>query len=161
MLRKLDDIAARLEIAVTLFLLSVIVVVVVVQVICRYLLQDPLSWSEEVARSSLIWISFIGGAFALREKAHFAVELLASKLPQPMRALWEILLIAVVAVFLIVILYQSVLILPVVHYQRSPSLEIPMSYLYLAIPVGSGLMLVHIASAIVEKVSETRTRLAR
>lgn len=157
-LRKIDTAAAGLEIAVTLLLLAVIVAVVFLQVVCRYVLQDPLSWTEELARDALIWMTFIGSALAVRAKAHFALELTTSKLPESMRLPWEILLTGIVAVFLVVLLYQSIRILPVVHYQRSPTLSLPISYLYLSIPVGTALMLVHIATTLATKIAEVRTR---
>ena len=47
----LDDWLARLEDAVIVILVSCLTAVTFAQVVTRYLLGDPLIWSEEAARS--------------------------------------------------------------------------------------------------------------
>lgn len=74
---KLVDVALR-----TLLVLLVIMLVVSVawQVLSRYLLADPASWTEELARFLLIWIGMLGASYAFRQKAHLGLELLPGKL---------------------------------------------------------------------------------
>ncbi len=51
--------------------------IVFLQFFTRYILNDSLAWTEEIARYGLMWLAFIGGAVVTRKKTHIAVELLA------------------------------------------------------------------------------------
>src|SRR2546421_8303050 len=57
------------------------------QFFTRYVLNDSLSWTEEIARYGLMSLAFIGGAVVTRKKAHIAVELLSNLMkPSPARS---------------------------------------------------------------------------
>src|SRR3954447_1871276 len=53
-------------------------IIVFLQFFTRYILNDSLSWTEEIARYGLMWLAFIGGAVVTRKKAHIAVELVSN-----------------------------------------------------------------------------------
>jgi len=155
MLQKVVQVVNRIEDGLILALVGVIVSSVFLQVFCRYVLQAPLSWTEELARSCLIWLTFVGSSLAIRAKGHFALEILVSRLSGKMRVLWNLVLLVIMAVFLGVMVYTGVSMLPLLSLQVSASLEIPMSYIYLAIPIGSAFMLFHIFLLILERVAES------
>src|SRR5918911_4584789 len=61
--------------------------IVFLQFFTRYVLNDSLAWTEEIARYALMWVVFIGGAMVTRRNTHIAVELLANVMkPGPLRA---------------------------------------------------------------------------
>ena len=154
MIEKVERVVNRIEDGIILTLVVVIVVSVFLQVFFRYILQDPLSWTEELARSCLIWLTFLGSALAIRAKGHFVLEIVTSRLTGKKRLLWELALVIITAVFLIVMIYNGIIMLPMLSLQVSASLQIPMSYIYLAISIGSSLMLFHVALIFWKKVSE-------
>src|SRR6478752_7413998 len=60
--------------------------IVFLQFFTRYILNDSLAWTEEIARYGLMWLAFIGGAVVTRKKTHIAVELLGNLMkPGPLR----------------------------------------------------------------------------
>src|SRR5436190_8910397 len=60
--------------------------IVFLQFFTRYVLNDSLAWTEEIARYGLMWLTFIGGAVVTRKKTHIAVELVSNVMkPGPMR----------------------------------------------------------------------------
>ncbi len=144
MLGRVEKIVNRVEDALILTLLIVIVVSVFLQVFFRYALQSPLSWTEELARSCLIWLTFVGSALAIRLKGHFVLEIVTSKLPGKVRIYWELALMMITAVFLLVMIWNGIAMLPMLTTQVSASLQISMLYIYLAISVGSSFMLFHV-----------------
>src|SRR5690349_23217124 len=60
--------------------LAIDLVVVVVSVIFRYFLHNPLQWSDEVAQMLLIANTFLGGAAALARGEHLGVAFIRSRL---------------------------------------------------------------------------------
>ena len=60
--------------------------IVFLQFFTRYVLNDSLSWTEEIARYGLMWIVFIGGIMVTRRNTHIAVELLSNVMKPGRRA---------------------------------------------------------------------------
>ena len=70
-----------------------LVVIVLIAVFCRYVLNQSLSWSDEVVRYLFVWFTLFGGAVALREREHIRVEYFVEKLPGAFRRAAEILML--------------------------------------------------------------------
>ena len=62
-------------------------IIVFLQFFTRYVMNDSLSWTEEIARYGLMSLAFIGGAVVTRKRAHIAVELVSNLMgPGPVRS---------------------------------------------------------------------------
>src|SRR5689334_4844564 len=114
--------------------------IVFLQFFTRYVLNDSLAWTEEIARYGLMALTFLGGAVVTRRNNHIAVALLPNLLPPA----WGRALLAVVDLatlgFLGLLAYFSVLILERMQYQRMTVIDVPMSIVYGAVAVGCFLM---------------------
>ena len=58
---------------------------ITIQVICRYLLNSPLGWSEELARFGFIWMTFFAGYLGARRAQHISVELVQNLFPRQVK----------------------------------------------------------------------------
>lgn len=115
--------------------------IVFLQFFTRYVLNDSLAWTEEIARYGLIWITFVGGAMVVRKNTHIAVEVLLNFLPpRPARALLAAIDVTKLG-FLALLSYFSVLIVERMHFQRMTVIEQPMSIVYGGVALGCFLML--------------------
>src|SRR5262249_4975360 len=84
--------------------------IVFLQFFTRYVLNDSVAWTEEIARYGLIWVTFIGAVMVTRRHTHIAVALLPNVLPAwAARLLLAIVDIAMLC-FLGLLAYFSVLI---------------------------------------------------
>jgi TRAP-type C4-dicarboxylate transport system permease small subunit len=131
----------------TIGLIAVLAAVVVIAVITRYFLNLPLAWSEEVSRYSFIWATFLGAVICLREGTHLSVDLLLRRLSIPRRRRAATAGRVLMAILLGIVLYSGIQVAQVTHAQQSPALGIPMSWVYLAVPVGAALMLLELSVA--------------
>ncbi|MGD9847015.1 MAG: TRAP transporter small permease [Variibacter sp.] len=120
--------------------LTVLVVIVFGQVLLRYLTYQPLAWTEEVARYFFVWLSLLGAAVAARRGQHFAVDAIQKSLsPRLAKALATAIHI-IEASFYALLAFAGLRTALLVHGQSSPTLDLPMSLPYLAIPVGALMM---------------------
>ena len=122
-------------------LMTVMLVVVSAQVWYRFVLNNPLAWSEEVARYLFVWLSFLGSAVGVRMNVHLGIDLIDKVLSPRNRQIMTAVVNLMMQIFLVVVIVWGIKILKVVQFQKSASLGIPMTYPYLAVPVGAGLML--------------------
>src|SRR6195256_3842740 len=117
-------------------------IIVFLQFFTRYIMNDSLSWTEEIARYGLMSLAFIGGAVVTRKKAHIAVELVSNLMgPGPMRAALLALVDFITLGFLALLAYFSVTIVERMHSQRMTVFELPMSIVYAIIGLGCFMML--------------------
>ncbi len=129
---------------VTLFiLLSAMIVVTTLQVIFRYFFE-ALSWSEEVVRYMLIWVSMIGAAIAFKKGNHIAVTLLLNKLKGKAFLITQVAIILIEITFFIIVSYYGYTLISDESSQLTPSLQIPISVIYTIYPIIGITIIVHL-----------------
>jgi TRAP-type C4-dicarboxylate transport system permease small subunit len=80
-MQVLRRIAERAIDALVIAAFSGILLCVLLQVFFRYVLNDPLTWSEELARYLFIWCAFLGWIVASRKRSHLAMTFVVDKMP--------------------------------------------------------------------------------
>jgi len=115
--------------------------IVFLQFFTRYVLNDSLAWTEEIARYGLMWVAFVGGAVVTRKNTHIAVELLSNIVPDgPFRRSLFVVVDAIKLGFLGLLVYFAVTIVERMHYQRMTVFDLPMSLVYGGVAFGCFLM---------------------
>ena len=123
--------------------------IVFLQFFTRYILNDSLSWTEEIARYGLMSLAFIGGAVVTRKKAHIAVELVSNLMgPGPMRATLLALVDFITLGFLGLMAYFSLTIVERMHSQPMTVFDLPMSLVYGLVGLGCFMMLARQAQVV-------------
>lgn len=124
-------------------IMAVSVVNVLWQVFTRFVLADPSSYTEELARYLLIWIGLVGAAYAAGRRMHLAIDLLPDRLTGRARAAVGVTIEIAVASFAVAILIvggMRLVLLTLSLGQRSAALGIPLGYVYLALPISGALI---------------------
>lgn len=117
--------------------------IVFLQFFTRYVLNDSLAWTEEIARYALMWVVFIGGAMVTRRNTHIAVELLSNVMkPGPLRATLLAVVDFVKLGFIGLLAFLSWTIMERMAVQRMTVFDLPMSYVYGGVAFGCFLMLI-------------------
>ena len=117
-------------------------IIVFLQFFTRYILNDSLSWTEEIARYGLMWLAFIGGAVVTRKRTHIAVELLGNLMkPGPLRTVLFAMVDLVTLGFMGLLAYFSISITERMQSQTMTVFDVPMSVVYGGVAFGCFLML--------------------
>jgi len=114
------------------------------QVFFRFVIVHSLPWSEECSRYCLVWASFLGASIALKRGLHMGVEAFVAKLPKEKKEVIYSTTLIIILIFLLVVIIKGVELATFNLRQSSPAMRIPMGLPYLAVPVGSLLMFIHL-----------------
>lgn len=141
-IRILDRTLFRLVSVVTQLLIASAVAAGFYQVIARFVLESPADWSEAWTRASLIWTVMLGISLAFRQGAMLSVEVLHNLLG-PRGARWlEHIILAICVGFLGFMAWVGGQMTWRVRFQTMPSLEVSISWVYIAIPIGTVLAII-------------------
>ena len=125
------------------------------QVITRFILKNPSSWTEELAIYLLIWVGLLGSAVALNRRAHLGIDYFVGKLPQIARAFTEIFVFLVIAIFSISVLIIGgirLVSITLMQNQISPALGIKVGFVYVAVPLAGLFITIYSVEFLTESV---------
>ncbi|WP_275565976.1 TRAP transporter small permease [Psychromarinibacter sediminicola] len=128
-----------------MLLLALVFLSIALQIITRFVLRDPLFWTEEAARYLYVWMVAIGSADVVRSRSHITMDVFYMLLPVRLRLALQ--LVFHVAIFgcLAVLAWYGTLGTMRAHSVMSVALRVPESLLYGALPVGAVLMALRVA----------------
>jgi TRAP-type C4-dicarboxylate transport system permease small subunit len=127
-------------------------ILVAVQVFFRYVLNQSLFWSEELARYLLVWLTFLGASCAYYRHAHPGVDILYNRLPPAFRKVCTLIIhLASIGLFAVMIVYGYQFAY-FVRLQTTPALQLPKWLVLGIIPVSGGILMVHGISFLIDTV---------
>jgi C4-dicarboxylate transporter DctQ subunit len=121
---------------------TTLVTIVTTEVVLRYGFKQSLIFTEELSRYLMVWIVFLGSALAVRDGAHIRINFLIKRFNQRNQKWLRLLAHILTLVFLMFVAIEGIKILPRQLYQMCITINISIFYFYLAIPVGSILMII-------------------
>lgn len=144
--RLIDRTGQAIEFITGIFcvvLFALLVIVVMLGIVFRYVVADPLQWSEEMARFFMLWIGFVALNIATRQDQHLKVDTLFEKLPVLAVVILKFIGNSLVILFLVVLLYKSYY-MTMNTMVTASSMPFSMFWVYLSVPLGAGLSLVQL-----------------
>lgn len=133
--------------------MGLMVVVILVQVFCRYILNAALPWPDELARFLMLWLTGLIAATAYRSGGFVAIEMIPRMLPRRVGAVLLICLLIVSLAVLVVgfqlglkhvnsgwLFASSSLKLPL-HLVGGEAVPIKLAWMYMSLPVGLALLI--------------------
>jgi TRAP-type C4-dicarboxylate transport system permease small subunit len=131
-------------------LVGAIVVITLAGVWTRYVMNDPLSWTEQISRILFVWLTFLGAAVLYRHKMHITIDMFIAMLPARPRMIVTWTVEASVALFLVILLIYSTKLSYDTWGNTFGALDITPASFYLAAPVASLLMLLYFVEKIID-----------
>jgi TRAP-type C4-dicarboxylate transport system permease small subunit len=117
-------------------------------VVFRYVFNDSLTWTEEFSRYALVMMTFVGIATGFRKQVHIRIDALLNMAPRWARPL-EIFGLVTSIAFLGFLIVQAVQLSRVLGSSRSAALNMPMSWLYIAVAIALAWGLLRAVQALV------------
>lgn len=157
-MKRLIDVLANALLFVAGLLLTVSTISLLIQVVSRYFFNSPTVWSEELAIFCFVWSTMLAVPVAFLRREHIVIDFAVNALPRTLRRLINPLTDLICAVTLGVIGFFAVRLLEAADRQSLSGLTmlfkatVPLSSLYLAIPVGCALCVVLILYRIIAPV---------
>ena len=135
-LHKVRDGLMRILGAAAIFLFAVMTVVGTWQIVSRYVFNSPSTVSEELLTYSFAWMALLSSAYVFGRREHMRMAFLANKLHGGTRKVLELLSEVFSFAFAAVVMaYGGVEITKLTMTQVTASLQIPMGYVYVVLPV--------------------------
>lgn len=117
--------------------ISLILILVVLQVVMRYVFNFPLVWSEELAVYGMVWLTFIGSVLATRDKEHIEVTIVVEFLPKKFRRVVVQMSRIITCIFLMILIYYGFQLAFENFHVTSVANRIPLGYVYGIIPLSA------------------------
>ncbi|NSL52943.1 TRAP transporter small permease [Calidifontibacillus erzurumensis] len=145
LIHQLSDWLHAVEKILAILLCTIMLISLSAGVFFRYVLSAPLTWSDETAIFSLVWLTFIGGSMGIKKQNAAAITIFLDRFTGITRTTLLGISFFTVLVFVGYIFYQSVIWLsgPTILMQYSNSMRMPMIIAYLSVPVSFFFLIVH------------------
>lgn len=115
-----------------------------VGILFRYVMTNPLPWTEELARYAMIWMGLLAISMGVRRKSHLGLRLVVNLLPRSVQKIFDYLTRLLIGYFLyMLVIYGGKMALNG-YYQIAPALQIKMIYVLSAVPVAALLSLLQL-----------------
>jgi len=141
-LGRFNEAFAKVARWIALSLIAVMTASVLVQVFFRYVLNRPISWTEEFSIFSMIWMAFLVAPIAYRSGANVSIEVIRDLFKGRALAILQIVLTILVLGILVVLFRHSLIYMQRGFGSTASSLPITMGWIYISMPLGLGAMIV-------------------
>ena len=142
-MKKFEDYFVATNRWALILILAVMSVIIFTNVVLRYATNQSIEWAEEVARHMMIWLTFMGCGPVLRYGGHIAIENLQDSLPTRGAQAVRVLIAVLITGFCVFSIWFGLQYMDRTQYQSTPATQISFAWIYLALPLGMVMTLIH------------------
>jgi len=142
-LARFDAALLRANRALIVLMLAAMALMVFANVALRFLTDHSILWVEEASRYAMIWLTFLGAGLVLRHGGHIGIDALQTRFPTRAVAI-RTLIFALLLLFCGSMAWIGTRYAVLAWTQTTPVLQIPVGFVYLALPIGFALLIAHL-----------------
>jgi len=142
-IEKIDNIIQKFEGRCLVFLISCMLVLGLMQVISRFVIQQPIGWSEPMLTYMFVWSCFLGASLAVAKRAHFEVELFVDHLTPAMQKYIALFVHVLITLFSVVMVWKGLILVEANQTQEMAAMPFSMVWPYLVMPVSGLFVIIH------------------
>ncbi len=124
------EITYGIEDIVSFLIFQSLALILITQVVSRYIFDSPLGWTEEIARYLLVIVSFLGAAIGLRRNTHIAFRYFHRFLTSFSKSVTELVLALLNLLLLAFLFFTGIIIIPLISLHQLSSIDLSLSTLY-------------------------------
>ncbi len=143
----------RAVLCIAILLLAVTATLVLYQVIMRFVVGEPSTWSAVASRSAMIWCVFLGLAAAFRSQSMLRVEIIYTLVPKRLHLLVDTVIYLLCLTFFVLLIYLGTQMGYRVRNQTLAGMDISIAWAYAALPVGSFFAILASTGAYLERLT--------
>ncbi len=129
-----------------IIIMALMVINVTWQVLSRYVVMSPSSFTDELARFLLIWLGLLGAAYVAGHNEHLAIDILPQKLTGKAKDKLMIFIHVIIIGFAVPVMIfggSNLVYITYILGQKSTTLQVPLAYIYTIIPISGLLILLY------------------
>ncbi|TSB47236.1 TRAP transporter small permease [Alkalicoccobacillus porphyridii] len=135
--------------------LSGIILLISINVFFRFVLNSPITWTEEISLALFIWLVFVGLSTATKTNSHVGIDYFVRKLPEQWLFRFQVFrLVFIFFVTAVVFVYWGAAFAIHGVAKVTPVLGVSYSFITMAVPIGSALVLYHLIRVFLRKDKE-------
>jgi len=142
-LSKIDGLVRKFEEKCLVLLMTCMLILGLMQVISRFVIQQPIGWSEPMLTYMFVWSCFLGASLAVAHRAHFEVELFVDFLSPQHQKLVAFFVHLLIIGFSIIMVWKGMLLVESNQTQEMAAMPFSMVWPYLAMPVSGLFVIIH------------------
>ena len=141
---RIEATVVRANRFVIVALTAAMAVLVILNVVMRYVFNASIVWAEELSRYMMVWVGLLGSGLVLRLGAHVAVDAFQDLAPRPAAQAMRAVVWATLAAAFVAMAWLGARYVIFAWGQETPVLNWNFGLIYLAIPIGALLMLFYL-----------------
>lgn len=149
-LRRSIRVLTAIELTIGVISLLVIFASVLLQAGQRYLPIEGFAWTGELARFSLVWLTFSAAGILITSRGHIALEVVDSFKNLTIVRIVQAFALVMVAIIAGGLVYEAWALVTTQAILKSPVLRMPMSWVYIPVLIGAASTLIRSAVAVVD-----------
>jgi len=142
LIHKVSDFVDKVCCKLIITILAMMVLTTSLQIVCRVFF-NALSWSEELTRYLLVYLTFLGASSVYKRSGHISVLAMQQLLSPKLQRFVSIFVIILCGAFFSVATMYGIKYMGLQGSQLSAALRIPMKYIYMSIPIGFSIMILY------------------
>jgi TRAP-type C4-dicarboxylate transport system permease small subunit len=154
--KKTTAVLQKIEIGMGVACLFVLLVIIIANVVGRYVFYKPIAWSDELSNYLFIWMCFPAAAYVMSLDGHVRVTALVSRMPEKANKIIHLIMNIIMFITFFVYIVPSASILS--RLNPSNAMRIPLGYIYFIIPFFSVLMCVHIINNVIQELCAFKSK---
>lgn len=141
-LKKISDGVDFVALKAVIGLIVLMIATITLQILSRTMAQ-AFTWTEELSRYLLVWSTFLGATLAYKRGMHISVTFIVESFPGKLRKPFVVFSYLLSMVFFGIAIWNGFSLMAMQIFQVSPAMQLPMRWVYLVIPLGFVIMLIH------------------
>lgn len=134
----------------SVFLLSGIFVLGIAQVFWRWILRDPIVWSEELIQLTYVWICYLGWTIAERKDSHIRITAVSNLLPTGAQKYLQIFNHILCIVFSVLVVYFGIQLVGAGLKRTAVSFPLNYAVVYVMGPICNGIIVLYELAGLIE-----------